>query len=194
MSRVFSIFDREPLPEADPGQTAAVSPSLRRPHMESKTRAAADGYDTWDAGWEERLSAYLHGAGFEDVWDYVRQRPGLSYGELAEELSADGGFGVAPVQIERLQVRDTPEEDFERSVRDSLARHFHAAFKVATWGEGAYWESRALGALGSWFAMWSSRTDLGPLKHRLFEMHPPAGWRPFDGSDSVLLELLPERA
>ena len=161
--------------------------------MDAKTRAAADAYDTWDAGWEDRLSGYVRQAGFDDVWDYVRQRPGLTYGELAEELAADGGFGVAPVQVERLQVRDTPEAHFERSVRDALARHLHAAFKAAVWGEGSYWESRALGALGSWSAMWSSRTDIAPLKHRLFDMHPPAGWQPFDGSDPVLMALLPDR-
>ena len=162
--------------------------------MESKTRAAADAYDTWDAGWDDRLSAHVRAAGCTSVWDYVRQRPCTSYGELAEQLAAAGGFGVAPVQVERLQVRDTPDAELARSVRDSLVRHLHSAFRVSPWGDGAYWESRALGALGAWSGMWSARTDLSALKHRLFDAHPPSGWLPRDEGDPFLVTLVPDPA
>jgi hypothetical protein len=157
-----------------------------------KVPSAAERHDTWDAGWEARLSAHVRAAGFANVWDYVRQRPRVTYRELSELLAESGGFGVAPVQIERLQVTETPEPELQRSIRDSLARHVRAAFHAQGWGRGAYWESLAIGALGSWSAMWSARVDLGPLRTRLFELEPPEGWLPEDERDSFLLALVPE--
>lgn len=153
----------------------------------------ADRHDTWDAEWQTRLSAYVRASGFTGVWDYVRQRPAQSYGELAESLAAGGGFGVAPIQIERLQVRDTPVAELQHSVRDSLVRHLRGAFRSLGWRQGPYWESTAIGALVSWSAMWSPRVDVGPLKHRLFELAPPEGWLPADAGDPFLLAVVPEK-
>ena len=65
------------------------------------------------------------------------------------------------------------------------------AFKSLGWRQGPYWESTAMGALGSWSAMWSERIDLGPHKRRLFELGIPEGWLPADDRDPVLLDLLP---
>jgi hypothetical protein len=153
---------------------------------------AADRYDTWDPDWEAKIDAQVRAAGAAHVWDYVRRHPGTTYAELAERLSAAGGFGVAPIQLERLQVRDTPDSELATSLRDSLARQMRRSFRAATWGEGPYWESRALGALVSWSTMWSSRTDVDALKHRLFELKPPPGWRPDDDRDPFLLRLIPD--
>lgn len=155
---------------------------------------AADRHDTWDAEWESRLSEHIRSSGFADVWDYLRRQPGRSYGELAERLAASGGFGVAPIQIERLQVRDTPAAELPHSIRDSLVRHLRNAFKSLGWRQGPYWESTAIGALVSWSAMWSPRLDVGPLKHRLFELGPPEGWLPADAGDPVLLAAVPDQA
>jgi hypothetical protein len=154
--------------------------------------SAADRHDTWDAGWEERLSEHSRRSGASGVWDYVRRRPKLSYRELAEQMSESGNFGVAPVQIERLQVRDTPDSELKQSVRDSLLRHLRGTFRAQGWGHGAYWESLAIGALGSWSAMWSPRVDLGPQRTRLFELGPPQGWLPEDERDAFLVQLVPD--
>lgn len=126
------------------------------------------------------------------MWEYVRHLPGKTYGQLADGLAAGGGFGVAPIQIERLQVRDTPAAELKSSIRDSLSRHLCFAFQTRGWGQGPYWESTAIGALVSWSAMWSSRLDVAPLKHRLFELGPPEGWLPADERDRFLLALVPE--
>ncbi len=160
--------------------------------MQSKKLTAADSYDTWDPGWEERLSAHVGSLGFGGVWAYVRQHPGRSYLELAEALAESGGFGVAPIQVERLQVRDTPAADLGASVRDSLLRHLRTAFRALAWHQGPYWESRAIGALASWTTMWSARVDLGRLKPRLFDADPPPGWLPADARDPFLLAVVPE--
>lgn len=160
--------------------------------MRSPKLTAADRHDTWDAEWEDRLSKHARSCGFANVWGYVRSRPGQTYGELAEALAASGGFGVAPIQIERLQVRETPAAELPHSIRDSLVRHLRCSFKPLGWRQGPYWESTAMGALGSWSAMWSSRVDVGPLKHRLFELSPPEGWLPADDRDPFLLALVPE--
>jgi hypothetical protein len=154
---------------------------------------AADRYDTWDAGWESRLTSHLQASGRKNMWDYVRQVPAETYGELSERLSESGGFGVAPVQIERLQARDTPERELAASIRDSLARHLRHAFVGHRWGDGPYWESRAIGALASWTAMWTERIDLGSLRHRLFELGAPEGWMPESERDPFLLALVPDR-
>lgn len=161
--------------------------------MRSAKLGSADRHDTWDPGWEDRLGSHLRSAGFPDAWHFVSSQPGRPYDELAERLAASAGFGVAPIQIERLQMRDTPEPELQRSLRDSLARHIGGAFRALGWGQGPYWESRALGALGSWSAMWTARVDVSPLKHRLFELQPPAGWLPADEQDPYLLRLLPDR-
>lgn len=161
--------------------------------MRSAKLSSADRHDTWDPGWEDRLARHLRSAGFPDAWRYVASSPGRTYPELAEALAASGGFGVAPIQVERLQVRDTPEADLQRSLRDSLARQLQGAFRTRGWRRGPYWESRALGALGSWSAMWSSRVDVAPLKHRLFELAPPEDWLPADEQDPYLLSLVPDR-
>jgi hypothetical protein len=158
----------------------------------TKPTSAADRHDTWDANWEERLSAHVRTAGAAGMWDYVRQRPKQTYRELSELLAESGRFGVAPVQIERLQVRDTPEPDLKQSIRDSLVRHIRHTFRSEGWGRGAYWESLAIGALGSWSAMWLPRADLGALRTRLFELEPPEGWLPEDERDSFLLKLVPD--
>jgi hypothetical protein len=160
--------------------------------MYSKILTAADRCDTWDADWETRLSEYVRSVGGLSLWEYVRIRPTDTYHELAEHLAAEGGFGIAPVQIERLQVRDTPEDEIKASIRDSLVRHLRHAFLAQTWGEGPYWESRAIGALASWTAMWSARVDLGALRHRLFELGAPLGWLPEDERDGFLLRLVPD--
>lgn len=160
--------------------------------MTSPKRTAAERHDTWDADWEGRLSRHVRSAGFASVWDYVRQQPGLPYAELGERLAVSGNFGVAPIQIERLQVRETPEAELQTSMRDSLVRHLRSSFRTRGWGRGAYWESIAMGALGSWSAMWTPRADLGMLKLRLFELEPPEGWLPADERDSFLLALVPE--
>jgi hypothetical protein len=162
--------------------------------MTSRKRTAADRHDTWDAEWEDRLARHVRCSGFASVWDYVRRRPGQSYAELAEALAASGDFGVAPIQVERLQVRDTPAAELRDSIRDSLVRHLRGAFKSVGWRQGPYWESTAMGALGSWSAMWSERVDLGVQKRRLFELGVPEGWLPADDRDPVLLELLPPSA
>jgi hypothetical protein len=154
--------------------------------------SAADRHDTWEPGWEERLVAHARATGCAGVWDYVRQRPKLTYRELSELLAESGGFGVAPVQIERLQVRETPDAELQQSIRDSLLRHLRGVFRAHGWGHGAYWESLAIGALGSWSAMWSGRVDLGALRTRLFEFEPPAGWLPEDERDPLLLKLVPD--
>jgi hypothetical protein len=161
--------------------------------MLSKKLTAADRYDTWDGDWEGRLSAHIRSSGLANAWAYVRRLPGEPYADLAERLCASGGFGVAPVQIERLQARDTPDAELMESIRDSLSRHLHYAFKIYGWGQGAYWESRAIGALASWTAMWSARIDLGPHRHRLFELKAPEGWMPVDERDPYLLALVPDR-
>lgn len=152
----------------------------------------ADRYDTWDPDWEERLRRHLQSSGFEDAWVYIQRHPSRPYLELAEALATSGGFGVAPIQVERLQVHDTPQADLQRSLRDSLVRHLRGAFHTLAWRQGPYWESRALGALGSWSAMWTAHADLGPSKHRLFELGPPEGWVPADERDSYVLALLPD--
>lgn len=159
--------------------------------MTSPKRTAADRHDTWDANWEERLSKHVRSAGFANVWDYVRHQPGQTYRELAERLADSGGFGVAPIQIERLQVRETPAAELQQSIRDSLLRHLRSSSKPG-WGRGAYWESAAIGALGSWSAMWSPRVDLGALRTRLFELEPPEGWLPADDRDAFLQALVPD--
>jgi hypothetical protein len=156
------------------------------------SRIAHERLDTWDEGWEARLTRYVQGAGCADVWDYVQRRPGVSYTALADELSTAGGFGVVGIQVERLQVRDTPEADQARSIRDSLVRHLHAALAGVGWRNGAYWESRALGALAAWSAMWVLRADVAPLKRRMFEIGAPSGWLPRDADDRFLLSLVPE--
>jgi hypothetical protein len=155
-------------------------------------QSAAERHDTWDAGWEERLAGHTRSTGPGGMWDYVRQHPKLTYRELSELLAESGGFGVAPVQIERLQVRETPDAELQRSIRDSLLRHLRYAFRAQGWGRGAYWESLAIGALGSWSAMWSPRVDLGALRTRLFELEPPEGWLPEDERDPFLLKLVPD--
>src|SRR5688572_13381959 len=114
--------------------------------MTSPKRTAAERHDTWDPDWEERLSGHVRSAGSANVWDYVRKQPGLLYAELAERLAESGDFGVAPIQIERLQVRDTPEAELQALLRDSLARQLRSAFRGRGWGRGAYWESIAMGA------------------------------------------------
>jgi hypothetical protein len=162
--------------------------------MITKKLTAADRYDTWDEGWEARLAHHVASLGLKSVWRYLQQLPGEPYDELAERLCASGGFGVAPVQIERLQVRDTPSSELVASVRDSLARHLQHAFKIYPWRQGAYWESRAIGALASWSAMWSCRVDLGPLRHRLFDLAAPEGWLPTTEGDPVLRMLVPDGA
>src|SRR6185436_5937859 len=155
-------------------------------------QSAAERHDTWDAGWEERLAGHTRSTGPGGMWDYVRQHPKLTYRELSELLAESGGFGVAPVQIERLQVRETPDAELQHSIRDSLLRHLRYAFRAQGWGRGAYWESLAIGALGSWSAMWSPRVDLGALRTRLFELEPPEGWLPEDERDPFLLKLVPD--
>ena len=155
--------------------------------MRSKRQTAADRYDTWEPEWEERLRSHVRSLGFAQVWDYVREHPGQTYGELAGRLFESGGFGVAPVQVERLQVRDTPDAELARSLRDSLSRHLREALRVSGWREGPYWESSGLEALSAWAAMWSARRDLAPLKHRLFDAGAPEGWMPADGRDPYLL-------
>ena len=157
-------------------------------------KSAADRHDTWDAGWEERLLAHVQRSGSSGVWAYVRAHPQRTYRELSEELAESGGFGVAPVQIERLQVRDTPDAELLHSIRDSLARHIRGAFRAGGWGHGPYWESLAIGALGSWSAMWLPRRDLGSLRTRLFELEPPQGWSPDGERDAYLLKLVPDDA
>ena len=160
--------------------------------MKSAKQTAADRHDTWDAEWELRLSKHVRSSGFANVWDYVRHLPGQTYGQLAEEVARGGDFGVAPIQIERLQVRDTPAAELQHSIRDSLVRHLRGSFKSLGWRQGPYWESTAIGALVSWSAMWSPRVDVGPLKHRLFELGLPDGWVPADDRDPFLLALVPE--
>jgi hypothetical protein len=157
--------------------------------MPSKRLTPADRLDTWDEGWQARLAAQVAASGAADMWEYIRRRPHRSYGELAEELAARGGFGVAPIQVERLQVRDTPEPDLRRSLRDSLARHLQATLP---WGQGPYWESRVLAALVSWADPWSARVDVSAFKHRLFEVDPPVGWTPAGGDDPVLRVVVPD--
>jgi hypothetical protein len=160
--------------------------------MLSKKLTAADRCDTWDAGWETRLAGHVREVGFTSVWEYIRRFPGEPYVDLAERLAGSGGFGVAPIQVERLQVHDTPEEDLAASIRDSLARHLHHAFKAYGWRRGPYWESRAIGALASWTGMWSSRINLGVHRHRLFELGAPEDWTPADERDPYLIALVPE--
>jgi len=156
-----------------------------------KKLTAADRGDTWDAGWEERLEACVRSAGHASLWRYLGTRPGVPYAELAEELATLGGFGVAPVQLERLQVRDTPDSELASALRDSLRRHLRHAFRAAAWGQGPYWQSRALGALVSWSSMWSARVDLTPAKQHLFELNPPVGWIPSSDQDRFLLAVIP---
>ena len=158
-----------------------------------KSRTPADRLDTWDPDWEMKLTEHVHALGQPDVWAYVRTRPGLTYRQLAEGLAQTGSFGVAPIQVERLQVRDTPAGDEPASLRDSLARHLRHTFGSFRWKQGPYWESRALGALGSWSAMWQGRAELEDAKHRLFQLGTPEKWLPEDGEDAFLLELLPDR-
>ncbi len=158
----------------------------------SSKPTAAERHDTWDAGWEERLSSHVRAAGFTNVWEYVRHRPGEGYSDLAEGLAHSGGFGVAPIQIERLQVRDTPEKELRSSLRDSLQRHLRGAFQDLGWRQGPYWESRAIGALGAWAAMWSPRVDVSAMKQRIFEAGPPEGWSPTDDRDRFLREAVPD--
>jgi hypothetical protein len=160
--------------------------------MRSKRRTAADRYDTWEAGWEERLRSHLRACGFKNAWDYAKAHPARTYGELAERLFESGSFGVAPVQIERLQVNDTPEAELHRSLRDSLARQLRESLRAFGWREGPYWESSGIEALSAWAAMWSSRLDLAPLKHRLFDAGAPEGWMPADDHDPYLLAVVPD--
>jgi hypothetical protein len=162
--------------------------------MRSRKRTVADRYDTWEPEWEERLRAHLRALGFAHAWDYVRQHPGLTYAELASRLAESGGFGVAPVQIERLQVRDTPDAEVGPSLRDSLARQLREALRAFGWREGPYWESGGLEALSAWAAMWSPRRDLSPLKRRLFDAGAPAGWMPAGERDPFLLLVVPDEA
>jgi hypothetical protein len=157
----------------------------------TKKLSAADRHDTWDAGWEQRLVGQMRSAGAADAWDYLKRRPAAPYASLADELSAAGGFGVAPVQIERLQVRDTPEAELRDALRDSLVRHLRVAFRTLRWGEGPYWESRVLGALVCWAAMWTARTDVSPLKRRLFDAGPPQGWMPEGPQDPFVRAAVP---
>jgi hypothetical protein len=160
--------------------------------MRSKKRTAADRYDTWEPDWEERLRRHLRALGFAHAWDYVRQHPGLTYAELAARLFESGGFGVAPVQVERLHVHDTPEAEIQRSLRDSLARQLRESLRAFGWREGPYWESSGIEALSAWAAMWSERRDLAPLKHRLFDAGAPEGWVPGDERDPYLLAVVPD--
>jgi len=156
------------------------------------SRVAQERLDTWDEGWEERLARQVRTSGCDNLWQYVRHRPGLPYAALAAELSRAGGFGVVGIQVERLQVRDTPEPELPRSIRDSLVRHLRTAFAAVGWRSGPYWESRALGALSAWSAMWAPRADVAPLKRRMFEIQAPPGWLPEDEDDRFLLALMPE--
>lgn len=162
--------------------------------MRSKKRTVADRYDTWEPGWEERLLGHVRSLGFAHVWDYVRQHPGQTYAELAGRLFESGGFGVAPVQIERLQARDTPDAELASSLRDSLARQLREALRAFGWRQGPYWESSGLEALSAWAAMWSPRRDLIPLKQRLFDADAPEGWLPADERDPFLLLVVPDEA
>jgi hypothetical protein len=41
--------------------------------------------------------------------------------------------------------------------------------------------------------MWSPRIDLGPLRHRLFELGAPAGWLAENERDPFLEALVPDR-
>jgi len=160
--------------------------------MKSTRPTAAERYDTWDPEWEARLVGHVRGSGFANVWEYLRSRPGRTYAELAEEIAGDGGFGVAPIQIERLQARQTPDAELRLSVRDSLVRHLRHSFKALAWRDGPYWESTAIGALVSWSAMWSERVDISHLKHRMFEQAPPAGWLPADDRDPYVVAVVPD--
>jgi hypothetical protein len=162
--------------------------------MRSKKGTVAERYDTWEPEWEERLRSHVRSLGFAHVWDYVKEHPGQTYGELAGRLFESGGFGVAPVQIERLQVRDTPDAEISRSLRDSLSRHLREAFRASGWREGPYWESSGLEALSAWATMWSPRRDVTPLKRRLFDAGAPEGWMPADERDPFVLLVVPDES
>jgi hypothetical protein len=160
--------------------------------MHPKKVTAAEQFNTWDLDWETRLASYVRSAGYSGMWDYVHRFPGEPYDVLSERLCETGGFGVAPVQVQRLQVRDTPDAEQPRSIRDSLARHLRQTLKDQTWGQGPYWESRAIAALAPWTAMWSSRVDLSPHRRQLFALGAPVGWSPADEGDPYLLALVPD--
>jgi hypothetical protein len=102
------------------------------------------------------------------------------------------GVLVAPVQVEQLQVADTPASELHASLRDSLVRFLRAAFKRRGWGDGPYWQSHVSVALAAWSTVWAGRADLAGFHQRLLDAAPPIGWVPQDADDTHLLSLLPD--
>ena len=147
----------------------------------------------WDDGWEERLRSSLRAHSSDSVLTYLAERPGLPYGDVAHELAERLALPVAPVQLEQLQVRDTPREHLADAVRDSLARLLRGAFLRVGWRQGPYWQSKIAGVLATWVTMWDERVPLKDLRRAVFELNAPVGWIPRDGRDP-LIQALPVEA
>lgn len=137
----------------------------------------------WTGDWHERLAYAVRLRGYESVLAWASSRPGLSFGELADELD-----GVAAVQL-KLAMKDEAEAQGRLAwfARESLLRFFRERISEG-WARGENFEYRAVSAFADWSALIGDdyQDDVAAIWEVLKSDPPREGWFPVSADDPIL--------
>jgi len=142
----------------------------------------------WDGDWEERIRQRITKLGYSTYREYLRATPGVSYRELAAELSKDDDAApIAPVQLEYLHARSVSPADRRDAVLDSFVRFLRGALTIGL-GVGTLWKIDVIGDLSGWDVIWGQGDELDAFEGEIFRMNPTPGWIPKDSDDPLIQE------
>jgi hypothetical protein len=147
-----------------------------------------EGPSAWEGDWEGRVHQRIRQLGFTTYRDYLQARPGVSYDDLAAELSRDKALPpIAPVQLERMHAWTVNPDERKDAMLDSLVRYFRGTLRRG-WGVGIHWEINAITALSFWSVNWGEGPELDSLEREIRQLNPEPGWVPQDSGDPIIQE------
>ena len=142
----------------------------------------------WEGDWEARLNHRIKQLGYATYRDFLQSRRGVSYDELAKELSRDKDEApIAPVQLEHLHARTAGPSEKREAVLDSFVRFLRGALRKG-WGMGIHWQTDVIGELSGWYVTWGEGPELDAFRREIFRMNPEPGWIPKNSDDPIIQE------
>ena len=154
----------------------------------------------WTSDWRARIRNRLHTLGFESLQEFLRTVPEETYQQLSQlvgESLPSGGWDVAPVQIQTLQMedfRDSPAQ-LREVATDSLTRLIRQHLKRG-WNCGVHATFNRACVASEWISLISGGgTDarLASLAEftwkTLCERNPPDVWIPRNNLDSIIVSV-----
>jgi hypothetical protein len=139
----------------------------------------------WQGNWKKRLLDRLQGRGFATLTDYLRQKPGVPYLEIADLL---GKEDVAAFHVEWLHFEEAVRHDeFRELAIDSLVREISHHLPDG-WKEEAKGDFNTASVWGDWIVRLENYSNnIKPIASavwtELSNSHPPAGWKPQAAED-----------